>query len=84
AFPRADEFDPGRTPNPHAGFGHGRHMCLGAPHARVQLQVALAALLHRFGDLSLAVGPERLEWRDRMFVRGLWRLPVTWTPGPGR
>ncbi|XRQ02348.1 cytochrome P450 [Actinomadura welshii] len=84
AFPHADEFDPERSPNPHAGFGHGRHMCLGAPHARVQLQVALAALVRRFAGLAPAVGPDRLEWRDRMLVRGVWRLPVTWTPGPAR
>ncbi|MGP4024937.1 cytochrome P450 [Actinomadura sp. 3N407] len=84
AFPDPDEFDPGRAPNPHAGFGHGRHMCLGAPHARVELQVALAALLRRFGDLSPAVDPGRLEWRDRMFIRGVWELPVTWSPRPAR
>lgn len=84
AFADPDGFDPGRDPNPHAGFGHGRHMCLGAPHARIELQVAIAALLRRFGDLSLAVDPGRLEWRDRMFVRGIWELPVTWSPGPAR
>ncbi|TDC75536.1 cytochrome P450 [Actinomadura sp. 7K507] len=84
AFPGADEFDPGRSPNPHAGFGHGRHMCLGAAHARAELQIAIAALLRRFGDLAPAAGPDGLEWRDRMFVRGVWRLPVTWTPGSGR
>ncbi|WP_131742815.1 cytochrome P450 [Actinomadura roseirufa] len=80
AFPDADAFRPDRAPNPHVGFGHGRHMCLGAPHARVELQVALAALLRRFDDLDLAVDPDRLRWRDRMFMRGVWELPVTWTP----
>jgi cytochrome P450 len=79
AFPGADEFDPGRSPNPHLGFGHGRHKCLGAPHARAELRIALAALLRRFDDLALAVDPDRLAWRDRMFVRGVWQLPVTWT-----
>lgn len=79
AFPCADEFDPRRSPNPHLGFGHGRHMCLGAPHARLELQVAVAALLRRFGDLALAADPARLAWRDRMFVRGVWELPVTWS-----
>ncbi|TDD81250.1 cytochrome P450 [Actinomadura darangshiensis] len=78
AFPRVDEFDPARSPNPHLGFGHGRHMCLGAAHARAELQIAIAALLRRFDDLALAVDPARLAWRDRMFIRGLWRLPVTW------
>ncbi|NKZ09191.1 cytochrome P450 [Actinomadura latina] len=78
AFPAADVFDPARSPNPHLGFGHGRHRCLGAHHARAQLQIALAALLHRFGDLALAVDPAHLAWRDRMFMRGIWQLPLTW------
>jgi len=30
-FPDADEFRPGRTPNPPVALGYGRHMCLGAP-----------------------------------------------------
>jgi cytochrome P450 len=29
-FPQPDRFDVGRTPNPHLGFGHGLHLCLGA------------------------------------------------------
>jgi cytochrome P450 len=78
AFTRVDEFDPSRSPNPHLAFGHGRHMCLGASHARAELQVALAALLRRFDVLEPAVDPARLAWRDHMFVRGVWQLPVTW------
>jgi cytochrome P450 len=84
AFPEADRFDPARSPNPHLGFGHGRHMCLGAHHARVQLQTALAALLHRFDDLAPAVDPAHLAWRDRMFLRGVWQLPLTWSGGAPR
>lgn len=57
-------------------------MCLGAHHARAQLQIALTALLGRFDDLALAVDPADLPWRDRMFVRGLWHLPLTWSEGP--
>ncbi|GAB3853899.1 cytochrome P450 [Dactylosporangium cerinum] len=63
-----------RPANPHLGFGHGRHMCVGAPHARVELRTAIGALLRRFPDLRAASGPA--AWRDRMFLRGLWRLPV--------
>ncbi|MFB4297382.1 cytochrome P450 [Actinomadura sp. NTSP31] len=84
AFPDADAFRPGRSPNPHLGFGHGRHMCLGAPHARMELRVAIAALLRRLDGLALAIDPARLRWRDRMFVRGVWELPVTWRPRPRR
>ncbi|WP_394848775.1 cytochrome P450 [Pendulispora brunnea] len=74
-----DAFDPDRAPNPHLGFGHGRHMCLGASHARAELQIALAALLRRFPNLELAVPEEKLEWRSGMFIRGLWKLPVRWS-----
>ncbi|GAA1873398.1 cytochrome P450 [Actinomadura bangladeshensis] len=79
AFRGADLFDPARSPNPHLGFGHGRHRCLGAHHARVQLQTALAALLRRFDDLAPAVDPAHLAWRERMFLRGVWQLPLTWS-----
>jgi cytochrome P450 len=53
-------------------------LCLGASHARAELQVALAALLRRFDVLEPAIDPARLAWRDHMFVRGVWQLPVTW------
>jgi cytochrome P450 len=73
-FAEPDEFRLDRPANPHLGFGHGRHMCVGAPHARVELRTAIGALLRRFPDLRAAAGPS--AWRDRMFLRGLWRLPV--------
>lgn len=41
----------------HLGFGHGPHFCVGAPLARLQLRIALAALFERFPDLRLAGPP---------------------------
>ncbi|GAA1948396.1 cytochrome P450 [Streptomyces durmitorensis] len=79
-FEDADEFRTDRAANPHMGFGYGRHMCLGAAHARVEAEVAVAALLRRLPHLSVAVEPDQLEWRDRMFIRGVWSLPVAWCP----
>jgi cytochrome P450 len=77
-FEDADEFCPERAPNPHMGFGHGRHMCLGAPHARLEAEVGVAALLRRLPNLAVAVSPEEFAWRDKMFIRGVWSLPITW------
>ncbi|MFE9451337.1 cytochrome P450 [Streptomyces sp. NPDC006739] len=79
-FPDGDEFRPEGPAGPHIGFGHGRHMCLGAAHARVELQEGLAAVLDRLDGLELAVDPAELRWRDRMFMRGVWELPVRLRP----
>jgi cytochrome P450 len=76
-FPDADEFCPQRSPNPHLGFGHGPHRCVGMPFARVELQVGLRVVLSRLDGLSLVADSER-DWRTGMFTRGVWSLPVTW------
>ena len=47
-FADADRMDVGRDPNPHLGFGAGIHFCLGAPLARLELQISLPLLLERF------------------------------------
>ncbi|MEV6977903.1 cytochrome P450 [Kitasatospora sp. NPDC093806] len=82
----ADEntLDLARADNPHLGFGHGIHYCIGAPLARVEGQVALATLLSRLPDLELAASPEDLRWRGGLIMRGLRELPVEFTPeAPG-
>jgi cytochrome P450 len=83
-FPDADRFVPDRAPNPHLGFGHGRHLCLGAAHARVELQEGLSAVLRRLEGLELAADDSELDWRDHMFMRGVWKLPVRWHNPPDR
>lgn len=60
----------------HVAFGHGRHLCLGAPLARVELAEALGALLDGLPGLDLAV--PGLRWRQGTFIRGLAELPVRW------
>jgi len=56
-FDAPDAFDVARAPNPHVGFGLGTHFCLGAPLARMELQISLRALLARFPAVALAEEP---------------------------
>jgi cytochrome P450 family 142 subfamily A polypeptide 1 len=69
-------FDIRRTPNDHVAFGaYGRHHCLGAPLARLELRVLFEELLRRFDDLELATD-EPLPQRRGNFVLGLNQVPV--------
>jgi cytochrome P450 len=77
-FTDPDRLDLTRTPNPHLAFGHGPHHCLGANLARMELQVALGALVRRFPGLELAVRSDELEWKTGLVVRGPVALPVRW------
>lgn len=56
-FAGADELDVARSPNPHVGFGMGLHFCLGAPLARMELQVSFRVLFDRYPRLTLARPP---------------------------
>jgi cytochrome P450 len=76
-FAEPDRFDVTRSENPHVGFGHGRHLCLGSHLARLQLQIALELITQRMPDLQLAIGPDEIEWKRRL-VTGIRHLPVTW------
>lgn len=77
-FPDGDQLNFCRGSNPHLGFGHGPHYCLGAHLARLELQVAVRHWLELLPGLRLAVPPERIEWRTDLLVRGPASLPVTW------
>lgn len=77
-FPHAEEIDFSRPSNPHIGFGHGVHHCLGAPLARMELRAAISTLVRRLPTLRLAVPAEEVPWRTDRLVRGVRALPVTW------
>ncbi|MQA14048.1 MAG: cytochrome P450 [Pseudonocardiaceae bacterium] len=71
-------FDIARRPNPHLTFGHGPRFCLGAPLARLELQVLIGTLLDRFPALALAVPVGQLQPRTTLLTGGVAPLPVTW------
>ncbi|MGN9911196.1 cytochrome P450 [Phytohabitans sp. LJ34] len=77
-FAEPDTLDLTRSANPHMGFGHGVHHCIGAQLARMELQVAVATLIDRLPGLRFAGPEEDLEWKSGLLVRGLKRMPVAW------
>ena len=77
-FEQPDELDFHRRHNPHLVFGFGPHHCVGAQLARMELQVALRALLTRFPALECAIEPDQIEYPKAKVVRWPETLPVTW------
>lgn len=73
-FDRADVLDVGRDPNAHVSFGAGLHFCLGAPLARLELEISFSTLLGRLPALQLIEEP---TWKPGYIIRGLHDLRVT-------
>jgi cytochrome P450 len=72
-FDRPDELELTRTHNPHMAFGAGIHFCLGAPLARVELDVSFSTLLRRLPRMEPVAEP---EWKPNYIIRGLKELRV--------
>ncbi|MEU7582069.1 cytochrome P450 [Streptomyces sp. NPDC041068] len=75
-FDRPDVMDVRRAENRHLAFGYGIHRCPGAALARTEARIAIAALLRRYSDISLAVDIEELRWQESLIARTLLSLPV--------
>jgi cytochrome P450 len=76
AFPEPDNFDISRAPNKHLAFGKGRHFCLGAPLARIELETVFTSLSQRIPELRLA-NPSP-EYHPGLVFRGLKALQLEW------
>jgi cytochrome P450 len=75
-FERPDELDLARKPNSHLAFGAGTHFCLGAPLARLELDVLFTTLLRRLPTVRLY--GRQPEFRPGLVFRGLRELRVCW------
>ncbi|MFE3763131.1 cytochrome P450 [Streptomyces sp. NPDC059104] len=76
-YPDPDRFDIDRADKAHLALGQGMHYCLGAPLARLQLTLALGAIVDRFPDLRPACPADRLRWHATFRFHALRELPVT-------
>ncbi len=73
-----DSFDVTRNPE-HQAFGAGgRHFCLGAALARLELRILLEETMKRFPDMELAGRP---AYAESPFINQLKTLPVRLRPG---
>jgi cytochrome P450 len=66
-------FDIRRQPNDHLTFGTGRHVCLGASLARLEVRVVFEELLRRVASIEITGPPDRLRSN---FINGIKHLPV--------
>jgi cytochrome P450 len=77
-FATPDDYCPARTDlSRHVAFGKGVHFCIGAPLARLELGIALPALLRALPGLRAAPDAEAVR-EPLFFARGFERLPVVW------
>jgi unspecific monooxygenase len=75
AFEAPRSFEPGRADQKNVSFGAGIHFCIGAPLARLEMQVSLKVLFERLPVIRLAGTP---HYRDTYHFHGLEALDATW------
>jgi cytochrome P450 len=73
----ADTFRLDRQPTDHVGFGHGIHLCLGAPLARLEARVTAEVLFERTSALELSGD---IVGTQSFLLRGCTQIPLTVKP----
>lgn len=76
-FSDPERFDVRRNPNPHLGFALGKHFCLGAYLARLDMAVMLGAVLEHMDELELS---GEAEWASSNLFWGIKHMPVRFRP----
>jgi cytochrome P450 len=79
-FDDAMRFLADRDPNPHVGFGHGIHHCLGASLARLEMRLTFEVLFDRLRGFELA-GPAEFGRNNKHNV--VRQLPIRFRPREG-
>nr|WP_243407884.1 cytochrome P450 [Frankia canadensis] len=67
-------FDRTKPVNRHLSFSLGLHYCLGAPLALLEMEILLAEVLRRVGDMEPLT--DTPPYKPNMLIRGLAELPV--------
>jgi cytochrome P450 len=87
-YPAANR-EPGKFEDPHRfdvrrsfknrilAFGHGRHLCLGAHLARMELKVMLEAMLRRAPEWEIG----DISWARSNYLRGPHHMELAFGPG---
>jgi len=72
-FPNPDDYDIDRRPRGHLGFGGGKHICIGAPIARMTVELAMRELFQRVPEFHRT--GDQLVWNPSTNFRGPVAIP---------
>jgi len=75
-FTNPDSFDIFRKDiKKQIGFGHGVHTCIGAALSRLEVRVAITAIVEKFHRVE-CLNDEELGWTNTLSIRAIDALPV--------
>ena len=79
SFVEPEKFDIRRADaKKHIAFGYGIHFCLGAPLARLEMEIALPAILRRYPTMGLL--EDEARWKNNLVLRGPQSLRLDFGP----